>query len=450
MDTPICDFVRAYSRSDTLRLHMPGHKGVSLLGMESMDITEIRGADSLYEADGIIARSEANASELFGCRTYYSTEGSSQCIRVMLYLILLRAKQLGREPLIAAGRNAHKTFLTGAALLDIRINWLYPEKGGSYLSCVLSAGELEQYLLSAEEKPIAVYLTSPDYLGNLTDIAAIAEVCHRHGVILAVDNAHGAYLKFLPDSLHPMDLGADLCCDSAHKTLPALTGAAYLHLSNSMYIALGHQVKNALMLFGSTSPSYLILQSLDAVNRYLEDYPGRLALFAEEVQRMKRRLQNHGYSLYGAEPLKLTICAGDYGYTGWELADYLAEFQMEPEYADRDYLVLMLTPELGVQALERITDVLCRLPKEEPIPGLPPRWIPGKQRMPIREAALSDSETLPVEVCLGRILAVPTVGCPPAVPILVCGEVITEHAIKCFRYYGITACCVVKEGDECK
>lgn len=89
MHTPIADFVRAYASSDTLRLHMPGHKGAEFLGLEKLDITEIRGADSLYEAEGIIARSERNASILFGCPTYYSTEGSSQCIRAMLHLAAL-------------------------------------------------------------------------------------------------------------------------------------------------------------------------------------------------------------------------------------------------------------------------------------------------------------------------------------------------------------------------
>ena len=130
METPICDFVRAYAESEAIRLHMPGHKGKNLLGLEALDITEIDGADSLYEASGIIQRSEENASRLFGCPTFYSTEGSSQCIRAMLYLAMLHAKERGKRPLIAAGRNAHKTFLTGAALLDLDVRWLYPKNGG--------------------------------------------------------------------------------------------------------------------------------------------------------------------------------------------------------------------------------------------------------------------------------------------------------------------------------
>lgn len=448
MDTPICYFVREYSRCGTVRLHMPGHKGAPLLGMEHMDITEISGADSLYEADGIIAKSEANASALFGCRTFYSTEGSSQCIRAMLYLVLLHAKRLGRRPLIAAGRNAHKTFLTAAALLDLDVQWLYPRHGASYLSCSLSPEALNTYLTDSDEKPIAVYLTSPDYLGDVADIAAIAEVCHRHGVLLAVDNAHGAYLKFLPESLHPIDLGADLCCDSAHKTLPALTGAAYLHLSEKMAQAMGSQAKNAMMVFGSTSPSYLILQSLDAVNGYLEGYPRRLCGFLPGIQAMKEALVQHGYTLYGTEPLKVTIDAKAYGYTGTQIAGFLRQHHMEPEFADRDHLVLMLTPEIPADALRQAAQVLCRLPKKESIPEPASAFLPSAQALSIREAMLSNSEILPVDQCLDRILAVPTVGCPPAVPILVCGERITEHAIACFRYYGISECCVVKPAKE--
>ena len=448
MDTPICDFVRAYAGSNALRLHMPGHKGTALLGMEHLDITEIQGADSLYEADGIIAESEANASALFGCRTLYSTEGSSQCIRAMLYLAMVHAKEQGRKPLIAAGRNAHKTFLTAVALLGLEVHWLYPQADSSYLSCNLTAQELDAYLISAQEKPSAVYLTSPDYLGNLADIRGLAEVCHSHGALLLVDNAHGAYLRFLPESLHPMDLGADLCCDSAHTTLPVLTSGAYLHLSAGMDAAVGTQARNALMIFGSTSPSYLILQSLDAGNRYLEHYPRLLSDFVQKTAALKEQLLARGYPLYGREPLKLTIEPKPFGYTGHQLADRLREEGMEPEFADRDHLVLMLTPELGMAALDQIGQVLCRIPARESIRESAPAFSPARQILSIREAMLSPAEMLPVEQCIGRVLAVPTVGCPPAVPILVCGEQIDEHAVACFRYYGIESCCVVKTRQE--
>lgn len=445
MDTPICDFARNYAQNNVLRLHMPGHKGTSFLGIEYLDITEIDGADSLYEASGIIARSEANASRLFGCKTLYSTEGSSQCIRAMLYLVQLHARKNGKNIRIAAGRNAHKTFLTAAALLDLDVDWLYPKDNTGYLSCDLTAEDISSYLENAAEKPVAIYLTNPDYLGKLVDIASIAAVCHQNGVLLAVDNAHGAYLKFLPQSRHPMDLGADLCCDSAHKTLPVLTGGAYLHISEKFPEDIGTQAKNAMVIFGSTSPSYLILQSLDRANDYLDSYRERLVPFLEQVNALKYALQEYGYSIYGNEPLKLTIAAKLYGYSGTELAERLIRQGMVPEFADSDYLVLMLTPETGREGLDRLQTVLMQIPKREALAEHTPTLKPAVQAMSIREAMLSCSEVIPVSESLYRILAVPTVGCPPAVPIVACGERIDSHAIECFTYYGIRECCVVKE-----
>jgi len=203
-----------------------------------------------------------------------------------------------------------------------------------------------------------------------------------------------------------------------------------------------------MMLFGSTSPSYLILRSLDATNAYLETYPQRLRDFTDAVRALKERLGKHGYVLYGSEPLKVTVDAKAYGYTGIQLAAHLRLHNMEPEFADQDYLVLMLTPEISRESLGQLETVLLALPKKAPIVSPAPRLIPGQQVLSVREAMLSDSEILPAQQCAGRILAVPTVGCPPAVPILVCGEKITPHTIACFRYYGISDCCVVKERER--
>ena len=145
MKTPICDFVRRYQENHPVRFHMPGHKGKPYLGPEPWDMTEIAGADELYHPTGIIRESEENASSLFGsARTVYSTEGSSLSIRAMVYLALLSAKTQGRKPVIFAGRNAHKTFLSACALLDADVRWLYPKDGNSLISCAIDGEALEK------------------------------------------------------------------------------------------------------------------------------------------------------------------------------------------------------------------------------------------------------------------------------------------------------------------
>ncbi len=448
MTTPICDFVRNYVDTHPLRLHIPGHKGRGT-DREVYDITEISGADSLYEANGIIKESEANASELFGCPTFYSTEGSSLCIRTMLYLVTLYAREKGMtRPLIAAGRNAHKTFLSALAWLDLDVDWLYQEKRDSYLSCAITAENLNEYLSKADRRPVAVYVTSPDYLGHVTEIQALANICHRYGVLLLVDNAHGAYLKFLPVSRHPMDLGADLCCDSAHKTLPVLTGGAYLHIAAHLPPLFANHAKEAMVLFGSTSPSYLILASLDAANSVLsnENYRQGIAIMADHITVLRKRLQTHELRAdIGDEALKLTIDPRTYGYTGQELADILRSQGIECEFADPDFIVFMFTPSINVNSIKQLERALILIPRRDPLKDAAPHMGHPERILSVREAALMPREILPVEQCVGRILASPSVGCPPAVPIVVCGERIDREAVQCFTYYGIRTCTVVKE-----
>lgn len=471
MTTPIVDFVRRYAQSGTARLHMPGHKGQSLLGCEPWDITEIRGADELYEAEGIIAQSEANATRLFGtAHTYYSTEGSSQCIRAMLCLALQGAPRTGKRPVLLAARNAHKALLYAAALLDFDIRWLWPapEDTGALCSCPVTVQALSaalEELAGQGRTPFGVYLTSPDYLGGMQDIAALSAVCDAHGVPLLVDNAHGAYLRFLPGgSRHPIDLGAAACCDSGHKTLPVLTGGAYLHLGPKAPVQEESTVRSALALFGSTSPSYLILQSLDACNRLLStDYPARLQECCDRLAALRARLNTlaagQGAALPLAldgparEPMKLTLDAAALGLTGQALADYLRQNGMECEYADPRYLVLMFTPENPAEDMARLEAALAELCAR----GIPPAEPPAEHReafcalarqaeprLTVRQAVFAPQETIPAGSALGRVCALPTVSCPPAIPIVVSGEVIGPAALELFAAYGVETVSVVK------
>ena len=449
MKTPIFDFVKRYAESDSARLHMPGHKGSGALGCEAYDITEILGADVLYSAEGIIAESEENATRLYGTHhSFYSTQGSTLSICAMLAL----ATAENRSPYILAARNVHRSFISAAALLDLDVGFIYPSRESHLCACPITAADVDAAIKKAEKTPSAVYITSPDYLGNIADVGGISEVCRSHGVPLLVDNAHGAYLKFLPRDIHPITLGAAMCSDSAHKTLPVLTGGAYLHISKD-YPEYAERARGALSLFASTSPSYLILASLDLCNKRLaEDYPERLAVTAGLCDRLKKKLCGLGYALERGEPLKIVINAASSGLSGEIIATALRGEGVEPEFYDNEYLVLMASPENTEDDFAKAERAFRGLKPEKTEKLATPHAPKAHTReMSIRSAVLARSETVSVCDALGRICAAPTVSCPPAVPIVISGEKITEEDIELFKYYGIEKLSVIALNQgECK
>ena len=449
MPTPIADFVKKYAEGGATRFHMPGHKGSGAVGCEALDITEIRGADVLYSANGIIKESEDNASELFGSyHSFYSTEGSTLCIKSMLSLVLFAKENKGRARILA-GRNAHKSFVYACALLDIDVDWMYGDKEDHLCCCSLTSEGVARNLESSETLPDAVYVTSPDYLGRMTDISGISMVCHSFGVPLLVDNAHGAYLRFLERSLHPLDLGADMCCDSAHKTLPVLTGGAYLHISknSARFGTISHDdIRRRMALFASTSPSYLVLQSLDLCNEYLAtEYRRTLDSMVHKIDDTRIKLKRMGFVIEDTDPCKIVINAEQSGICGNELSDVLFHGGIEVEFADRFFVVLMIAPENTDADLSKLIDILSGIELKGG------REVEKNKKtakpiavMSIREAVLSKSETVNVEAAVGRICASPAVSCPPAVPIVVSGELIDRDAVNEFLKYNITEVDVVK------
>lgn len=441
MNTPIYDFVKDYVGRKAVRAHMPGHKGIGgesdISGIYPYDITEIAGADALFEAEGIIAESEKNAASLFGTyRTCYSAGGSTLCIQAMLAAVCKKGDK------VVAARNSHKAFLNSCILLDLEPVWVYPEfADGSVIAGEITSAAIAEGIKKAE-KPACVYITSPDYLGNIADVKAIAEVCHSYDVPLVVDNAHGAHLAFFEESIHPIMLGADMCCDSAHKTLPVLTGGAYLHVGNPLY---ADKVKEAMSLFGSSSPSYLIMQSLDLCNRYLaEDFRSELKKTCERVEKLKKQL-SAVYSVCESEPLKLVLYTLPNGRTGNETADYLRECGIEPEYSDMTHVMMMFSPQNSNADFERVYAALSSMPMPR-IRLEPPdfKLYPLERAMSPAEAWSAESEVVSVDDCEGRICAKSRTVCPPCVPVAAGGEIFDGNSIKILKMYSISEVNVVK------
>ncbi len=451
MKTPIFNFVQKYGDSDFSRFHMPGHKGIEYTGCEQYDITEIDGADVLYMANGIIKESEDNASSLFcTAKTFYSTEGSSHAIRAMLGAVAT-LKQ-GARPLILAARNVHKAFIYACAVLDIDVEWIYPQNFTHLCSCIITKADVERAISDCgERKPDAVYITTPDYLGNIADVAAISAVCEQNDILLLADNAHGAYLHFLSadystEKGHPIQLGAHMCCDSAHKTLPVLTGGAYLHFSDKCPKKYIEAAQKMLRVFATTSPSYLVLQSLDWCNGYLaKDFKVNLAKTVKRVLSVKEKIASFGFVVEETEPLKIVVNIKAAGYRADKFTRELKKYKIVPEMCDDDFAVFMASTENTNRDFNRLEEAFASIPLKKPIKDdLQETNLQHHERkLSIREAVFAPHETLPVEEAIGKICGAPTVSCPPAVPVVISGEIITVQDAELMRKYGIETIDVV-------
>lgn len=445
MNTPIYDFLNKYIKSDISRLHMPGHKGNHpydlIRDISKYDITEIKGADALFLADDIILQSEQNTSTLYDTKhTSFSAGGSTLCIQTMLALLA------SPKDTVIVARNAHTAFINACALLYINPFWVKPDYNDSFgVSGEITVDSIKKAIMAVPHAK-AVYITSPDYLGCMSDVEAIASVCKKNNIPLIVDNAHGAHLKFTKVDKHPITLGATMCCDSAHKTLPVFTGGSYLHVSKNCDITKS-QVKSKMSLFGSTSPSYLILMSLDLNNKYLNERAKNDFIKLEETV-------NHLYDIAfkkGFEPIssnydftRLTLDAYKVGMTGDELAEHFRKYKIECEYSSSRHIVLMLSPQNTQYDIDRIETAILNIQIKNPIVSKTMNFILPNSAMSVRQATFSNKELISIDNAIGRIAGENKIKCPPGVPIIIAGEVIDRYSQKLLKNSSIFTINVVK------
>lgn len=427
MKESLYDFVTGYINKRPTRLHMPGHKGackfLKPLGGKR-DITEIPGADFLYRPQGLILSLEKRYSELYNSDCMLSTQGSTLCIQTMLALLKDRPGKL------LAARNAHASFFNACALLDLQPSFLplYIDET-TQLPKPVTAQQIEERL-KKETGISSIYITSPDYYGQMAELSSIAALCKDKNLLLLVDNAHGAHLNFLNKNLHPISLGADLCCDSLHKTLPALTGSALLHIKKGLFPI--ERVRFLASLFGSSSPSYLLLQSMDLCEEFLRKN-GRGIFSKWEQERPEWK-----YELKTDDPMKLILDANKAGMTGQELLKILHSHGIEGEYADDRYVILLLSPLLNKKDYRRLRKALSAIPAKKPISSKKIAWASLEQKKTLREALFSKQIRIPAEKSAGKISAETIYLCPPGIPVVIPGEEITLDAEEKLKKAGVS------------
>lgn len=445
-NTPLKRALDEYIRQDYARLHMPGHKGASISPFGELmayDVTEVEGTDSLFEDDGPLKELEEIFTRLYDTKgTVMSAGGSTLCIQAMLRMV---AKKEGR---ILTGRNIHAAAVNAMALLGLEPVWVYPNrKQEERLIGEISPDAIRSILEKEKQEGTldslcAVYVTSPDYFGVMSDIRSIAQIAHEYGLPLLVDNAHGAHLHFLKEEYHPMQLGADLCCDSLHKTMLALTGAALLHTSDAKYCP---QMKGAMTVFGSTSPNYLIMLSMDSTAAFLmQDGAERIQQTVTRCEKLRQKAREKGFVLpQHCDPMRLTLPLTGTGWDAQNFRKLLRKHKIMEEYLSDSGCVLLFSPFNREEDFKRTKALLDEvLIQNQPFTAFP--IVPSEKVMSLREAFLSPKESVSVEKAEGRIAAQVKITCPPGIPLVMPGERLHKEIIKILKNSGIFVIDVVK------
>ena len=437
--TPLYTRLIEHQQKGLSPFHTPGHKCSGFIkdDLLLLDLTELPDTDALYEADSVIRQAEKGLAELFGTeRTLISAGGCTLAIQAMLRIASKRSKK------ILFARNIHRSAINTCALLGIEPVWVMPHSQ-SGLFTGRADPEKIRTALEADPGIAACYVTSPDYYGEISDIAAIAEICHKAGALLLVDNAHGSHLAFTKQDLHPIHLGADMSACSLHKTLPVLTGGAVLNIGSS---ALADEGKEAMALFGSTSPSYPIMASIDLCREYLQNGGAdEYKALEDRVQRIKELVQKQGLiSPPGlCDPLRVCVNTSCAGIAENSQTELFHSFGIEPEFCDGRNAVMICTPFNSEEDFERLERLILSLH------GCRPDETPNDMRLPPyimspREAMLGDTEIVSFDEAIGRVSADSSCPCPPGVPVIMPGELIDRETAAILRHTGQRSICCVK------
>lgn len=445
----------AYSQTDAYPFHMPGHKRQPMGKWiaEEIDITEITGFDNLHHAEHILRDAQHRAAETFGAdETFFLVNGSTAGL---LAAVCGTVKKGGR---LLMARNCHKAVYHAVYLMELKTTYLYPEQTAFGIQGSISPEQVETMLEQYPDTE-AVLLTSPTYDGVLSDIAAIAEIVHAKGIPLIVDEAHGAHFGFSKGfPKKALALGADLCIESAHKTLPAYTQSALLHYRKNPWIDL-ERVKWYLGIYQSSSPSYILMAGLDRCTRILREqgrelfaaYEERLHDFYEKCKTLQRitvlspdgKIGETGEKdpgIWDRDPSKILICAERVGLHGQQLAELLTErYHLEMEMVSGHYVTALTTLMDTTEGFNRLFAALQEIDQRDDV-GLNQGifttdeiYHRTEKVLEIARAMDAPKQIVSLMESAGSVSGEFVYLYPPGIPILAPGERVTEEILKTLR-----------------
>ena len=439
MKNNLLDRLRELSQSDYYPYHMPGHKRNALPGqdVQKLDITEIDEFDNLFHAEGILRECMNRAGKLYGSReTFFSVNGSTAA----LLIAISAAFYPGDRVLVA--RNCHKAVYHALELRRLKPIFFYPERNEETDTFQgIKAEEVKAFLESSDqsgEAPVkGMILTSPTYEGLVSEISGIAALLHERGAVLIVDEAHGAHFGFheaFPES--SISQGADCVIQSLHKTLPSMTQTALLHLCSDRVE--GDRIRKYTGIYQSSSPSYVLMASMDSCVAYLEemgetlfrDFAYRLELF---YKRMEALTFLRVYHEPGRDPGKVVITCKRKGMGKYLYTRLREEFHLQPECCQLHFVLMILTLCDTEEGFARLEEALLLLDKE----------LAGRQWEEACEFPVFYGKTErvyyayeAVEMPMEQVILGESAGCvsgeylylyPPGIPFLIPGEVISEE-----------------------
>ncbi|PWM45919.1 MAG: hypothetical protein DBX47_03640 [Clostridiales bacterium] len=400
---PLYDLISGIPQG--VRFHTPGHKG--RLGgifneIAKYDVTELPTTDDLYSPTGAILQAEILASEYFNTQlTFFSAGGATLCIQAAL--TFFRGKKIIVE------RNCHVSVFNACGLLNITPVFIYNQT--DVLPLPVTPQQVEDAIIYSPDA-CAVFLTSPNYYGLCADLKKIKKVCENHNVKLIVDNSHGTHM-YVTDRDNCAQKNSDICVDSAHKTLPVLTGGAFLHIN---FKTDRLSVKETMRLFGSTSPSFLILASLDYARNWLQNGgEEEIRITADKVKRLKEKIK---FTTAQSEPLRITVIDEN----AEKIASLMLETGINYEMHTPVFVVLLFSPfntEEDFTVVENFFNSINIKPQK---PDFCYKIVQSNQIVPYIDAILSPYKKVPAMQALGKISARNILPYPPGVPVVLAGE----------------------------